>query len=82
MAVTDENCATIDMVVRHTTPAVRPDDVLTALRQTTALSTPVTPLVTRLAQGLLNETLPAPGELPMLTDPLALDAVATGLPPA
>jgi radical SAM-linked protein len=75
-------CATIDMVVRHTTPAVRPDDVLTALRQASALSTPVTPMVTRLAQGLLGETPPAPGELPQLTDPLVPDAIATGLPPA
>jgi len=74
-------CAIIDMVVRHTTPAVRPDDVLTALRQAAALSTPVTPLVTRLAQGRLDEALPAPGELPRLADPLAPDAVATGLPP-
>jgi radical SAM-linked protein len=81
MTVTNRPCAMIDMVVRHTTPAVRPDDVLTALRQTTALSTPVTPLVTRLAQGLLSETRPAPGELPTLADPLALDAIATGLPP-
>jgi radical SAM-linked protein len=75
-------CAIIDMVVRHRTPAVRPDDVLTALRQAAALSTPVTPQVTRLSQGLLGEVLPAPGELPSLSDPLAPDAVATGLPPA
>ena len=82
ITVTNRPCAIINTVVRHTTPAVRPDDVLTALRQMSALSTPVTPLVTRLAQGLLSETLPAPGELPMLTDPLAQDVVATGLPPA
>jgi radical SAM-linked protein len=69
-------CAIIDLVVRHTTPAVRPDDVLTALRQAAALSTPVTPRVTRLAQGLLDEALPAEGELPPLADPLALDVVA------
>jgi radical SAM-linked protein len=36
-------CATLDLVVRHLTPAVRPDDVLTALRQAAALTTPVTP---------------------------------------
>jgi len=81
MTVTDASCATIDMVVRHTTPAVRPDDVLTALRQMTALSTPLTPLVTRLAQGRLSETLPAPGELTRLSDPLAPEVIATGLPP-
>jgi radical SAM-linked protein len=71
-------CATMEMVVRHTTPAVRPDDVLTALRQAAALSTPVTPVVTRLAQGPLGETPPAPGELPELADPLVPDAVAAG----
>lgn len=75
-------CAIIEMVVRHTTPAVRPDDVLTALRQVGALSTPVTALVTRLAQGRLSETPPAPGELPTLADPLDPDAgETTGLPP-
>jgi hypothetical protein len=47
-------CATLDLVVRHVTPAVRPDDVLTALRRAAGLSTPVTPVVTRLAQGLLD----------------------------
>jgi radical SAM-linked protein len=73
-------CAIIDMVVRHTTPAVRPDDVLTALRQAAALSTPITPVVTRLAQGLLDETLPAPGEPHRLTDPLAPDAAAVTPP--
>jgi radical SAM-linked protein len=79
---TSDPCAIIELVVRHTTPAVRPDDVLTALRQAAALSTPVTPVVTRLAQGLLGETPPAPGELPQLADPLTPDVVATGLPPA
>ena len=52
-------CAILDLVVRHVTPTVRPDDVLTALRQAAALTTPVTPRVTRLAQGLLGETPPA-----------------------
>jgi radical SAM-linked protein len=80
---TNELCAIIDLVVRHTTPATRPDDVLTALRQAAAMSTPITPMVTRLAQGLLGETPPAPGELPLLTDPLVPDVAATtGLPPA
>ena len=80
---TSDPCAIIDMVVRHTTPATRPDDVLTALRQAAALSTPVTPVVTRLAQGLLGEAPPAPGALPTLADPLAPDVDATtGLPPA
>lgn len=55
-------CAILDLVVRHVTPTVRPDDVLTALRQAAALTTPVTPRVTRLAQGLLGETPPAETE--------------------
>jgi hypothetical protein len=75
---TDPNvpCAILDLVVRHTQPAVRPDDVLTALRQAAALSTPTTPVVTRLAQGLLDETLLATGAPCRLTDPLAPDAAA------
>jgi radical SAM-linked protein len=79
MTVETGPCAILDLVVRHTTPAVRPDDVLTALRQAAALSTPVTPVVTRLAQGLLGESLPASDELPELADPLAPD-VAAALP--
>ena len=51
-------CATLEAVVRHATPAVRPDDVVTALRRAAGLSTPVTPMVTRLAQGLLDAELP------------------------
>lgn len=47
-------CAILRMVVRHTTPAVRPDDVLTALRAVAGLQPPVPPLVTRLAQGPLR----------------------------
>ena len=70
-------CAILDLVVRHTTPAVRPDDVMTALRQAAALPTPVTPLVTRLAQGLLDETPSATDETSdhpvRLLDPLAVD---------
>jgi hypothetical protein len=75
------DCAILDMVMRHVTPAVRPDDVLTALRQLSGLSTPVTPMVTRLAQGRLDETSPAgPGGHPRLIDPLSRDA-ATTTPP-
>lgn len=75
-SVEEDHCAILDMVVRHTTPAVRPDDVLTALRQAAALSTPTTPRVTRLAQGLPDETLPATEGPPRLADPLTPDAVA------
>jgi radical SAM-linked protein len=48
------HCAILRLVVRHATPAVRPDDVLTALRQVAGLTPPVPPLVTRLAQGPLD----------------------------
>jgi radical SAM-linked protein len=47
-------CAILRLVVRHTTPAVRPDDVLVALRQVADLAPPVPPSVTRLAQGPLD----------------------------
>ena len=63
----DAQCAILRMVVRHTTPAVRPDDVLTGLRLVAGLAPPSPPLVTRLAQGALDEST---GEL---TDPLAPD---------
>jgi radical SAM-linked protein len=61
-------CATLDVVVQHLTPAVRPDDILTALRSIGALTTPVTPVVTRLAQGLIATT--SPEDAKRLTDPL------------
>lgn len=50
----DPTCAILRMVVRHTTPAVRPDDILTALRSYASLSCGTPPLVTRLAQGILT----------------------------
>ncbi|MDO5628729.1 MAG: TIGR03936 family radical SAM-associated protein [Mobilicoccus sp.] len=68
-------CAILHVVVRHTTPVVRPDDVLTALSSTAALTPPAPPLVTRLAQGpLLTE--PA-----RVADPLAADQEAVGARP-
>jgi hypothetical protein len=42
------------MVARHTVPAVRPDDVLTALHEVSGLEWPVPPVMTRLAQGSLE----------------------------
>ena len=60
------DCAILDMVVRHLTPAVRPDDVLAGLRQVSDLAPPLSPLVTRLAQGHLDES-------GRLADPLAPD---------
>jgi len=50
----DEACATLDLVVRHATPAVRPDDVLAGLRSVAGLVPVAPPEATRLAQGLLD----------------------------
>ena len=59
-------CVILEMVVRHLTPAVRPDDVLAGLRQVSDLAPPLPPLVKRLAQGHLDE-------FDKLADPLAPD---------
>jgi radical SAM-linked protein len=50
----DAGCAILRMVVRHMTPAVRPDDILTALRRMSALAPSSPAVVTRLAQGPLG----------------------------
>jgi len=44
------------MVLRHTVPAVRPDDVLNALRDVSDVIPAAAPLITRLAQGSLGES--------------------------
>ena len=62
-----EPCAILRLVVRHVTPAVRPDDVLAGLASIGDLAPPSTPAVTRLAQGPLDE---AAGTV---SDPLAPD---------
>jgi radical SAM-linked protein len=75
MAVTgvdDEGCAILRVVVRHTTPSVRPDDILTALRTVTGFSPTVPPLVVRLAQGPLVDATAG------VADPLAADKDAAG----
>ncbi|WP_306323050.1 MULTISPECIES: TIGR03936 family radical SAM-associated protein [unclassified Streptomyces] len=63
-------CAILRLVVRHVTPAVRPDDVLSGLRAVADLAPPVPAAVTRLAQGPFDE------ETGTVTDPLALDREA------
>ena len=65
-------CAILRLVVRHVTPAVRPDDVLAGLRQIGHLAPPVTPEVTRLAQGPLDEPSGT------VSDPLAPDRDTAG----
>jgi radical SAM-linked protein len=47
-------CAILDVVVRHGTPAVRPDDILAGLRQVADLAASVPPLQSRIAQGPLD----------------------------
>ena len=66
-------CAILDLVVRHVTPAVRPDDVLAALRLVADLVPPVPPRVTRLAQGPLVADASAGPATAAVTDPLAPD---------
>lgn len=51
----DPDCAILHVVVRHGTPSVRPDDVISALRRVADLVPPKPPRVTRLAQGPLDE---------------------------
>lgn len=57
-----EACAILDVVVRHVTMSVRPDDVLAALRRVADLEPPVPPRVTRLAQGPLDLATCAVGD--------------------
>ena len=68
--------AILHMVVRHETPSVRPDDVLTGLRQVADLVPPASDVrVTRLAQGLLDDN----GQI---ADPLAPDRESVAHPAA
>jgi hypothetical protein len=64
-------CGTLTAVVRHTTPAVRPDDVVSALRSVAGLEPPVPVTATRTEQGRLGDS----GEL---LDPLEADRATTG----
>ena len=47
-------CAILDVVLRHGTPSVRPDDILAGLRAAAELEVPGAPLHERLAQGPLD----------------------------
>ncbi len=67
-----DRCAILRVVVRHTTPAVRPDDILNALRAVADLEPPTPPLVTRLAQGPLQDATAR------VADPLATAEDAAG----
>ncbi|WP_370371338.1 TIGR03936 family radical SAM-associated protein [Catenulispora sp. GP43] len=77
----DRPCAILRLVVRHLTPAVRPDDVLTGLGRVAGLVPPVPPQVTRLAQGPLrdgSDATPTSVSVEALSDPLDPDRAAAG----
>jgi len=48
--------AALRMIVKHTVPTVRPDDVLTAMREVSGVTPAAPPLMTRLAQGSISES--------------------------
>ena len=62
-----EPCAILELVLRHGTPSVRPDDVLAGLREVTGLDVTSAALSERVAQGPLDERTGTVG------DPLAPD---------
>ena len=68
------DCAILEVVVRHTEPAVRPDDVLAGLREIAGLPSAAAPRVQRLVQGPLDPQTGTVG------DPLAPDR-DTSTPP-
>jgi radical SAM-linked protein len=52
--VSGTECAILDVVLRHGTPSVRPDDILAGLREVAELDAGAAPLHERLAQGPLD----------------------------
>jgi radical SAM-linked protein len=60
-------CAILDVVLRHGTPSVRPDDILAGLREVAGLDVSAAPLHERQAQGPLDPLTGTVG------DPLAPD---------
>jgi radical SAM-linked protein len=71
-ANTGETCAILQVVLRHGTPSVRPDDVLAALREVTGIDAGHAALAQRLAQGPLDPRSGTVG------DPLSPDRDAAG----
>lgn len=65
-------CAILDAVVRHGTPTVRPDDVLSGLRRGVDLVPPAPPIAVRLAQGPFDE------ESGVVSDPFTSDREVVG----
>jgi radical SAM-linked protein len=62
-----DECAILDVVLRHGTPSVRPDDILAGLRDLAGLEVAAAPLHERLAQGPLD------AETGTVGDPFAHD---------
>jgi len=62
-----QECAILEVVLRHGTPSVRPDDVLAGLCEIAGLEAGSAPLQERLAQGPLDE------QTGTLGDPLSRD---------
>jgi radical SAM-linked protein len=52
--VSGQECAILDVVLRHGTPSVRPDDILAGLREVAGLDVGSAPLHERQAQGPLD----------------------------
>jgi radical SAM-linked protein len=52
--VSGQECAILDVVLRHGTPSVRPDDILAGLREVAGLDVGTAPLHERQAQGPLD----------------------------
>jgi len=67
-----DSCAILQVVLRHGTPSVRPDDVLAALREISETGVQPAALAQRLAQGPLDPQTGTVG------DPLAPDRDAAG----
>ena len=74
-ADTAAGCAILRMIVRQLTPAVRPDDILAALRKLSPLEPSSPPLVTRLWQGPLSALTAAQTGA---QSPMTAACVATG----
>ena len=69
-----EPCAILQVVLRHGTPSVRPDDVLAGLGDVAGLRPQVPPLLNRVAQGPLDTQTGTVG------DPLAPDRDTSAVP--
>ncbi|HET9859234.1 MAG TPA: TIGR03936 family radical SAM-associated protein [Nocardioidaceae bacterium] len=64
---TGDECAILEVVLRHGTPSVRPDDVLAGLREIAGLEVGTAPLHERLAQGPLDPQTGTVGD-PLVPD--------------